>query len=62
MSHNKKPEIFYSVSQFAKAIGVHPQTIRRWDNEGLLKPQTRSIGGQRRYTQKQVEEYFATHQ
>lgn len=30
-------ENFLSVGQFAKLIGVHPQTVRRWLREGLIK-------------------------
>lgn len=48
----------YSVSEFANAIGVHPQTIRRWDKSNQLKPEFRTIGGQRRYTQEQVDKYL----
>lgn len=54
-----KTEKFYTISQFAKAIGVHPQTLRRWDKQGILKPQIRSLGKQRRYTQEQVDQYLA---
>lgn len=54
-----KTEKFYTISQFAKAIGVHPQTLRRWDKQGVLKPQIRSLGKQRRYTQEQVDQYLA---
>lgn len=68
--HNKRkenpnmsqPTKFYTISQFAKAIGVHPQTLRRWDKEGTLKPITRSYGHQRRYTQEQVDAYLAKQQ
>ena len=48
----------YSVSEFAKAIGVHPQTVRRWDRTNQLKPEFRTIGGQRKYTQEQVDAYL----
>lgn len=49
---------YYTVSQFAKAIGVHPQTLRRWDREKKLSPDTRSTGGQRRYSKKQIDIYL----
>ncbi len=28
---------FLSVKQFADLLGVHPQTVRRWLREGLIK-------------------------
>lgn len=51
---------FYTISEFAKAIGVHPQTIRRWDRTGKLQPNCRTLGGQRKYTQSQVDAYLSS--
>jgi putative resolvase len=36
------------ISEAAEALGVSPQTLRRWDREGKLKPE-HTKGGQRRY-------------
>lgn len=47
-----------TVSEFAEAINVHPQTVRDWDRSGKVRAEARTPGGQRRYTEKQVEEYF----
>lgn len=52
-----EPEL-YSVSEFAKQIGVHPQTVRRWDKTNKLCPKLRTKGGQRKYTSEQIEEYL----
>ena len=59
MDEEKKPK-FLSVEEFAMAIGVHPQTVRQWDKDGTLKPNHRTPGGQRRYTEGQVQEYLST--
>ena len=40
------------ISEAAAMLKVHPQTLRRWDDEGILKPQ--KIGNQRRYTLEQI--------
>lgn len=53
-----KPKKFLSVQEFADQIGVHPQTVRTWDNTGILKPHHRTAGGQRQYTNEQVAEYL----
>lgn len=38
-----------SVFGLAEQLGVHPQTIRRWDREGQLVADFRTPGGHRRY-------------
>lgn len=54
-----KPNEFLTTTQFAKAIGVHPDTIRRWDKQGLLKPNHIMPGSKTRlYTQQQVNQYL----
>ena len=37
------------IGQAAKIIGVHPDTLRRWERAGKIKP-LRTKGGQRYYT------------
>ena len=43
----------YSISVAAELAGLHPQTLRIWEREGLLEP-TRSAGGTRRYSQNDI--------
>ena len=38
-----------SISEAAKALGVTPLTLRRWDDTGRLKPDFVTSGGRRRY-------------
>ena len=33
----------------AKELGVHPDTLRRWEEEGRIAPPERTAGGRRRY-------------
>ncbi|WP_276982112.1 IS607 family transposase, partial [Ferrimicrobium acidiphilum] len=33
----------------AKELGVHPATLRRWEEEGKIDPPERATGGDRRY-------------
>lgn len=40
------------IAEAAKLLKVHPQTLRRWDEEGILIPQ--KMGNQRRYTLEQI--------
>ncbi len=46
---------YLTTVQFAKKLGVHPQTIRRWDKSGFLKPDHVLKGGHRYYTEEQVD-------
>lgn len=45
--------MFYSTGAAAKALGVHPDTLRRWEVSGKLVPE-RTPGGRRRYSHEQV--------
>ena len=40
---------FLSIQEAANFLGVSPQTLRRWESEGRIKPPERTRGGQRRY-------------
>ncbi len=45
---------YYSISVVAKTYGIHPQTLRMYEREGLLKP-SRTEGNTRLYSQRDVE-------
>ena len=49
---------FMTVDEFARRIGVHPQTVRQWDKTGVLVPHHKTPSGRRLYTEDQVKEYF----
>jgi len=49
---------FLTVEEFAKRIGVHPQTVRLWDKTGALPPHHKTPSGRRLYSEDQVKEYF----
>ena len=38
-----------TVQRAALALGVSAHTLRRWERAGLLTPEGRTLGGQRRY-------------
>lgn len=44
----------YMISAVAEQYGVHPQTLRLYEREGLLKP-SRSEGNTRLYTDEDIE-------
>jgi MerR family transcriptional regulator/heat shock protein HspR len=50
---NQKPAT-YMISVVAAISGLHPQTLRIYERRGLINP-TRTSGGNRRYSQVDIE-------
>jgi MerR family transcriptional regulator/heat shock protein HspR len=50
----KSSKAAYMISAVAESYGIHPQTLRLYEREGLLKP-SRSDGNTRLYTQEDLE-------
>jgi MerR family transcriptional regulator/heat shock protein HspR len=44
----------YIISVAAELAGVHPQTLRTYERKGLIRP-SRTAGGTRRYSQRDVD-------
>ena len=47
--------------QVAKLLNVLPETLRRWEKEGKLKP-LRKPGGHRRYKESQIKKLLGENQ
>ncbi|MCF6220394.1 MAG: MerR family transcriptional regulator [Robiginitomaculum sp.] len=45
---------YFTVSQAAKKLGVCPETIRRWDNEGTLKATRHPANNYRLYDEDSI--------
>src|ERR687887_1174176 len=54
MERKKKGKAAYMISAVAQTYGIHPQTLRLYEREGLLKP-SRSEGNTRLYTEQDLE-------
>jgi MerR family transcriptional regulator, heat shock protein HspR len=50
----KKGKAAYMISAVAESYGIHPQTLRLYEREGLLKP-SRSEGNTRLYTEEDLQ-------
>jgi len=49
------------IKEAAELLGVNPETLRRWDKEGILKPVrvgNRRGVGDRRYSQEDLERFI----
>ncbi|WP_100979803.1 heat shock protein transcriptional repressor HspR [Helicobacter pylori] len=47
-------EPLYLISVVAKILGVHPQTLRQYEKEGLIEP-SRTDGKMRLYSQRDID-------
>ena len=54
MPTKRKSKGAYMISSVAEMYEIHPQTLRLYDKEGLLKP-SRSDGNTRLYTEEDLE-------
>jgi MerR family transcriptional regulator/heat shock protein HspR len=54
MVGKKRQPGYFSISIVAKTYGIHPQTLRMYEREGLLKP-SRTEGNTRLYAREDVE-------
>jgi len=50
----EKDKPLYLISTVAKMLNIHPQTLRLYEREGLIKP-SRTEGNTRLYSQEDVE-------
>lgn len=55
MARTKSPQKFVMISVVAERYGIHPQTLRLYEREGLLKPR-RSSGNTRLYDEESLEQ------
>ena len=53
MDKDNKEKI-YKISEAAEVLGVHPDTLRKWEKEGLVVPH--KAGAHRRYTLEQIKD------
>lgn len=54
METNSYIEPVYLISAVAEILSIHPQTLRQYEREGLIKP-SRSNGKIRLYSQKDID-------
>lgn len=54
MSDKDQPKEYLRVSEASKLLGVHANTLRNWDKQGLLKPVRVGVRKERRYKREDV--------
>lgn len=53
-------DLFFTIGRVAKILGLSIQTLRRWDETGLLVANRSKKGANRHYTSEQLEEFCET--
>ncbi len=49
-----KPDDLFLISMAARHLGMHPQTLRKYERLGLVQP-SRTLGSMRVYTRDEIE-------
>ena len=55
MKEKKEPKNYYHISSVSEMFNIHPQTLRLYEREGLLRP-SRSEGNTRCYTDEDLRQ------
>lgn len=55
MKEKKEPKNYYHISSVSEMFNIHPQTLRLYEREGLLRP-SRSEGNTRCYTDEDLKQ------
>lgn len=55
MNNSRKSKAVFTIGTVAKMYNIHPQTLRLYEKEGLLKP-SRTEGNTRLYTEEDLEQ------
>lgn len=53
-----KKDKLLRISEAAELLGVHPETLRRWDRNGQLRAIIVSVRGDRRYRKLDISNFI----
>lgn len=54
----RRKQKLLKISEAAEMLNVHPNTLRKWDREGVLKAVRFGVRGDRRYRKEDLEKYL----
>ena len=59
MIYGEKTDDMMTVREVARLLHVHPNTLRRWSNNGRLKAYRINPRGDRRFKREEIERFLA---
>ena len=58
MASNRKIDPMLTISDVARLLNVHINTVRRWSNQGILKVYRIGSRGDRRFRQEDITDFL----
>ena len=58
MKKDKQTSTILTTGEVARIFNVHPSTVRRWSNQGIIKAYLRTPRGERRFRREDVAVFF----
>ena len=59
-NHNIEVDSMLTISEVARLLNVHINTVRRWSQSGILKAYRIGSRGDRRYRRTDIENFLAS--
>jgi len=59
MASVSRQKAMFTVSELARLLNVHINTVRRWSNQGILKAYRIGPRGDRRFSKEDVDSFLA---
>ena len=53
--NTNKVNIVYRIGEVADMFGIHPDTLRNWEKDGVIVPERIGKRGDRRYTSEHIK-------
>ncbi|MBA7665622.1 hypothetical protein ES703_73696 [subsurface metagenome] len=55
---SSRPKTMLTTSEVGQVLGIHVNTVRRWNNKGILRAYRISARGDRRFRRQDIEKFL----
>ena len=59
MANGNLPDNMLNVSEVARLLHIHPNTLRRWSDQGIIKSYCITPRGDRRFISRDIDRFLA---